>query len=119
MLVLSILLLIILYLITSYIGNHFEYKKVYWFFEFTHFLGGFLTAFFLSNFFQDIKTILIGVFFVGFLWELKEFITDKSERIKVFLAKHNIRQGPFTIPDTLLDLFLDVLGAFIFVKIFV
>jgi hypothetical protein len=119
MLVLSILSLLVLYLTTSYIGNHFEYKKVYWFFELAHFLGGFLTAFFLSIFFQDIRTILIGVFFIGFFWELEEFIVNKSEWIKSFMAKRNIRQGPFTIPDTLLDLFLDVLGAFIFIKLFV
>ena len=101
-----------------YASNNFEYKKAYWFFEFCHLFGGFLAAVFLSNFLTVPYIILSAAFLLGLIWEVCELIIDKSQKIKNFLLKFNIRQGPITLPDTLLDLFLDTLGALIWLKFF-
>lgn len=118
MLIFSIFALLALYITNTYIGSHFKEKKVYWFFELSHFLGGFLIALFLSNFSDDALNILYGVFLVGLFWEVYELTIDRSKKIRTFLSKFGIRQSLMTLPDTLLDLFLDMLGAFIFIKFF-
>jgi len=118
MTLLLLIFLVILYLSCVYVSNHFEYKKGYWFFEFSHLAAGFTIAAFLSNFLMATAQIIIGAAFVGLIWEAGEIIIDKSEQIKNFLNKLNIRQGPITFLDTILDLGLDVTGALIFVLIF-
>ncbi|GEM_PF-5810320 len=118
MLIFPIVSLIILYLACVYTSNNFEYKKAYWFFEFCHLAGGFLVAMFLSNFLKNNPAILLVTFLIGLIWEICELIIDRSTRIQNFLLKFNIRQEPVTLPDTLLDLLLDVAGALILVKIF-
>src|SRR3989344_6296224 len=118
MILLPIVFLAILYLSCVYINNHFEYKKAYWFFEFSHLAAGFLIALFLSNFLPNAISTVILTALVGLIWEIGEIIVDRSDRIKNMLAKLNIRQGPVTVSDTLLDLVLDTSGALILINFF-
>ena len=119
MIFLIFLALLLLYFSAVYVGCHYPYEKVYWFFEAYHFFGGFLVASFLYNFFQSGTAIVIATFIAGFLWEMWELAIDKSRRLKNFLLKLGFKQAPVTLPDTLLDLFLDTAGALVFVWIFV
>lgn len=114
---LALLVLIILCLFVVSLSKY--GNKLYWFFELAHFLGGFFMAMFLSNFFSSQLFILLGVFMVGLLWELWELIVNKSNKLQQFLIKHfSYYIDKITWPDTLLDLFLDILGALVFINIF-
>ena len=117
MMALSITGVILLYLTCVYIGNHSKYENAYWFFEFCHLACGFLVANFLSFFLATTTQIIMGTFIIGLLWEISEIIVDRSPSIKNRLAKMHIRPGPVTLPDTLLDLVLDIAGAAIFTKL--
>src|SRR3989338_2529130 len=116
MIILSISAIILIYFSALFVNNRFQYQKAYWFFEFCHFLGGFFTAFFLFNFSKNPAFIFAGVIAAGFMWEIWEFLIDKCQRIRNFLLKFHVAQGPLTISDTLLDLFLDAIGGLVFIK---
>jgi|SRR3989338_1986062 len=118
MIIFPIIILVFLYFSCIFISNKIEYKKAYWFFEFCHLTAGFLLAVFIFNFTANGLSILLGVFAVGILWEILEIAIDRFNRVKSFLLKFGIKQGPITLADTLLDLFLDIFGALIFLAIF-
>lgn len=113
MFLLFIFALTILYGINFYVGRKFSYNKVHWVFEVSHFIGGFLLAGLFSNFISSSFRIVAGVLIVGILWELWELFVDRQPRLR---KKFN--QGPITLPDTILDLVLDLTGAIIFILFF-
>ena len=72
-----------------------------------HFLGGFwlgLALIWLFSVkelsFKIIFKIILGVFFIGILWELFEISIDKT-----------ITQNPFNILDTISDMCFDLAGG--------
>jgi hypothetical protein len=76
----------------------------YWFFELEHFLGGFFVAMFLSNFTDSAVLIFIGLAAVTFLWEFAEYLIARFRKTAAPGWK-----------DTMLDIFLNFLGATIFI----
>ena len=89
-------------------------KKLYWFYEISHFLGGFLLAGLFINFFGG-GMALLAVLVIGTLWEVHEVVVSKNKKIKSFLEnKFKYHIIPPTFSDTGLDLFLDVLGASVY-----
>lgn len=111
MLEISIVGLAAIYLAARQVGSKYSYPKVHWVFEAAHFLAGFFLAMFFSNFLFHSWEIIVAVLTVGALWEIWELIAWNIPSLR----KRFIKEGTITIPDTLLDLFLDVLGAMAFV----
>jgi len=58
---------------------------------------------------------LLAVLVIGTLWEVHEVVVSKNKKIKSFLEnKFKYYIIPPTFSDTGLDLFLDVLGASVY-----
>ena len=76
-----------------------------------------MAALFLN--FLDRKMVLLIVLTVGVIWEIYELIITKNKKIKKYLEnKFRYYTIPSTFPDTLLDLFLDILGAAVYLYLF-
>lgn len=120
MLILSLTLLAVLFLLNVVVGLKLGFGlRHYWFFESLHFFGGAAVAFFLTNIFSDPFWILLGVLVVSALWELVELAVDKIPFTSTYLKrKFHLKTTAITPGDTLLDLFLDMLGAAVFVWLF-
>lgn len=110
-------ILFILYLINVYLGR---FKlRFYWFFELSHFIGGFLVAMLLSNFFSEVWLVILGTMTVGLLYEIWEIIIVKNSKISNFLErKFKYYVMGVTPADTLLDISLDFAGVILFVILF-
>lgn len=98
----------------AYVAGHstYPYKKVYWIFEASHFLAGAFVAMFLATFFTNPWQIVCLTIGIGFVWELVEYGFWISPWRRKFMFK-----GTMTLPDTLLDLALDALGAVAFIAL--
>lgn len=95
-----------------------------WFDMVLHFSGGFFMAMLMTDYLKDrlgsgniLKDILIvagATIFIGVVWEFAEFIANQIlvEPTKKYLGINAYFMGD--LPDTVLDLFLDMLGAFVF-----
>lgn len=120
MLILSLALLVFLFLLNVVVGLKLGFGlRHYWFFESLHFFGGAGVAFFLMNIFSAPLQVLIGVFVISALWELMELAVDKIPFTSTYLKrKFHLKTTAITFGDTLLDLFLDMLGAAVFVWLF-
>ena len=117
MLILSIIALAGLFLANIIFGMKFGFGfRHYWFFELEHFWGGFFVAMFLSNFVNSIIIIFVGLAVVTFLWELAEYLIARFRKSTDYMKKTFTQEN--LAPnwrDTLLDIFLNFLGAAIFV----
>jgi len=108
-----IIILVSINIILSHKG-----KKLYWLYETSHFVGGFLLAALFLNF-LDKKLILLAVLTIGILWEIYELIITKNKKIKKFLEnKFKYYITPFTFSDTVSDLLLGFLGAAFYLYLF-
>lgn len=100
---------IIFLAIINFLAIDFGWYYIYsWFDILMHFWGGF-TVFYLVNyiFYNKLSVlnkrnfiILLGVFIIGFSWEVYEYIV-----VNVWAGNN------FNLNDTLFDLFFDVLGG--------
>lgn len=109
----SLVVLVFINLTISYKGN-----KLYWMYESSHFLAGFLLAALLSSF-LDNKLVLLAVLTISLSWEIYELIVSRSKYLREFFeAKFKIYITPPTFLDTGLDLLLDVLGAVFYLYLF-
>ena len=109
----SIIILVFVNAILSYQG-----KKLYWLYEASHFVGGFLLAALFLNF-LDKKLVLLAVLTVGILWEIYELVINKNKNIKKYLKnKFKYYIIPSTFPDTIADLLLDIFGAAFYLYLF-
>lgn len=120
MLILSLTVLVVLFLLNVVVGMKLGFGlHHYWFFESLHFFGGAAVAFFLTNIFSAKLQILVGVLAISVLWEFMEFMVDKIPFTSAYLKrKFHLKSTAITPGDTLLDLFLDMLGAAVFVWLF-
>lgn len=110
--------LLIIILVSINVAFSYKGKKLYWLYELSHFIGGFLLAALFFNFF-DKKLVLSVVLIISILWETHELIVTKNKKIKKYLEnKFRYYITPPTWPDTLLDLLLDVLGAAFYLYLF-
>lgn len=114
-LIISIVALSALFLISTLISLKTEYKKSHWLFEVAHLFAGFFVAMFFSGFIGSPVFILLATLATGGMWEIFELIRSRNQKLDTFLSKLNIKQGEITLPDTLLDLFLDLAGAILFI----
>ena len=91
-------------------------RKHYWFFELLHFLGGFFVAMFFANFFSSRASILLGLTAVTLLWELMEYLIAKIPTLSRRFQK-TFRTGDtkYDLKDTILDVFLNFVGALLFI----
>lgn len=91
----------------------------YWFFESLHFLGGFFIAMFLSHFTHSAVLILVGLAIITFLWELAEDLIARFRKSADYIKRiFNIKDINPVWQDTVLDIFLNFLGAAIFIILF-
>ena len=110
---LAIVILVSLNITISHKG-----KKLYWLYEVSHFIGGFLLAALFLNF-LDKKSVLLTVLMFSILWEIYELIINRNEKTKKFLEKKfKYYITPSTFSDTALDLLLGVLGAMFYLYLF-
>ena len=75
----SIIILVFVNILLSYKGN-----KLYWFYEASHFAGGFILAALFINFW-DRKSVLLAILMMGILWEVYELVINKNKKIKKYL----------------------------------
>lgn len=118
MLILSLLILIFLFvfnIISMYYGFGFRH---YWFDETLHFLGGFFVAMFLSNFTNSWQMILLGLAGISFLWELTEYLLVKIKLLTKLFRKEFHTKPEYKLGDTVLDLFLNFVGAATFLLLY-
>ena len=117
MLIFSIIALAGLFVLNLLFGMKFKFGyKHYWFFELEHFLGGFFVAMFLSNFTNSVISIFIGLAVVTFLWELAEYLISRFRKSASYLKRSfHIKNVNPKWKDTTLDIFLNFLGAIIFI----
>ena len=112
----ALFLVIVLILINVTLSR--KGKKLYWFYEISHFLAGFVLAGLFVNFLGE-KSVLLAVLTVGIFWEVHEVVVSKNKKIKSFLEnKFKYYIIPPTFSDTGLDLFLDVFGAMVYLYLF-
>lgn len=92
-------------------------QDYYWFFEFSHFLMGFLIASFLFSSIHISNTKIVSVvLIVGILWEFWEYISYNFLSVSRFIKKHfNYFSEKQILWDTVLDLILDLSGALFFI----
>ncbi|MEK7076214.1 MAG: hypothetical protein AAB941_00925 [Patescibacteria group bacterium] len=110
---LSIIILVSINIILSHRG-----KKLYWLYEASHFVGGFILAALFLNF-LDKKPVLLTVLMFSILWEIYELIINRNEKAKKFLEKNfKYHITPSSFSDTALDLLLGVLGAMFYLYLF-
>lgn len=109
----SIIILVLINIALSHKG-----KKLYWVYEVSHFVGGFLLAVLFLNF-LDIKFVLLAVLVIGLVWETYELIINRNKRIKKLLEnKFRYHIIPPTFPDSVLGVLLNVLGAAFYLYLF-
>jgi len=117
MLIFSTIALIGLFLANILFGMKFGFGfRHYWFFELEHFWGGFFIAMFLSNFMSSSAAIFVGLATITFVWETTEYLIVRFRKIANYMKKTFKEKN--IIPsweDTLLDIFLNFLGATVFV----
>jgi len=96
------------------------YYTIWWLDIVLHFLGGFLVGLVFILFIQRSKTLSVSVWmlptfliaissfgvFIGLQWEFFEFLFDA-----LVLKKTNMLPAQLGIQDTMLDFFLDWIGA--------
>ncbi len=105
MFIFSIIALAGLFVLNLLFGMKLKFSyRHYWFFELEHFLGGFFVAMFLSNFVGSIIAIFSGLAIVTLVWEVTEYLIARFR--KSIAPKWK---------DTILDIFLNFLGAIIFI----
>jgi len=92
-------------------------KILYWFFELSHFLLGFLIASLIYvTFSTNNITIILGVILLSVLWEFWEYVATKFYGLNNFIKKlFNYYIDKQTFKDTSLDLILDLSGAVFFI----
>ncbi len=117
MLIFSIFGLAGLFTINILFGIYYGFgARHYWFFEVEHFLSGFFVAMFLSNFTNSAVLIFIGLAVVTFLWELAEYLIARFRKSEKYMKKtFHIKSVDPEWKDTVLDIFLNFLGAAIFI----
>ena len=105
MLIFSLFGLTGLFIINILFGMYYGFgTRHYWFFELEHFLGGFFVAMFLSIFLNSIIAIFVGLTVITVIWETTEYL----------IAQFNKKIIP-SWKDTLLDIFLNFIGATVFI----
>ncbi len=108
----------IVILVSINIALSYKEKKLYWVYEISHFVGGFILAILFLNF-LDKKLVLLAILMLSILWEIYEFTINKNKNIKKYLeSKFKYFIVPSTFSDTMLDLFLGVLGAVVYLYLF-
>ncbi len=118
-----ILILFFVIAVVHIIAGYFDWYDSIWYLDdLLHFSGGVWVALFFiyfafvknhifgdnTHFFTKLIIILGFVALVGVLWEFYEYLAD------VYLLKRhplNFAPNPLVLPDTLFDLFLDLLGS--------
>lgn len=113
--IISIISLAAVFLLSTLVSLNMNYKDGHWLFEVFHIFAGFFVAMFWSGFIESKALIIVAAVGVGLVWEGWEFIRSHSPKLNAFLSKLNFKQGTITLTDTLLDLFLDLVGAIIFI----
>ena len=100
-------LIFFIFIINSLAMKFYWYWTIWYFDMPMHFLGGFWLSLLLIWFFRIDKIsprlilkISLGVLLIGVSWEIFEF-----------WANNFIGQIPFSIPDTLSDIFFDLAGG--------
>ncbi len=109
MILFAFLALICIYLVNSRLSKYGQ--KYYWFFELSHFLAGLLIAIILSYYINSSLLILVIVFLVGILWEIIEYLFHRNSYLNYVLKKLGFNSDYPNLKDTILDIFLDLLGA--------
>jgi len=117
MFIFSIIVLVVLFLINILFGMKFGFGyRHYWFFELEHFLGGFFVAMFLSNFTSSVVFIFVSLAVITFLWELLEYLIARFRKSGNYMKKtFKVTNINPRWKDTTLDIFLNFLGAIIFI----
>lgn len=115
--IISIISLAAVFLLSTLVSLNMKYKDGHWLFEVFHLFAGFFVAMFWSGLIEPETIIVVATVAVGLLWEGWEFFRSRSPKLNAFLSKLNFKQGTITLTDTLLDLFLDIVGALIFILI--
>ena len=109
----SIIILVFVNILLSYKEN-----KLYWFYEASHFAGGFILAALFINFW-DRKSVLLAILMMGILWEVYELVINKNKKIKKYLEdRYKYYITPSTPLDTILDVLLAFLGAAFYLYLF-
>jgi len=105
-------IILVLFILQSFALYVDLYGMIWWFDNFMHFWGGFFLGYFIITLLAKYKPekitvdrkffikILIGVFIIGFAWEIYEYVVD------IFIAQN----GPDYI-DIATDLFFDTFGG--------
>ena len=117
MLIFSIFGLAGLFVINILFGMYYGFgARHYCFFEAEHFLGGFFVAMFLSNFTSSVVFIFSGLAVITFLWEFLEYLIARFRKsANYFKRSFHIKKVNPIWQDTTLDIFLNFLGAAIFI----
>lgn len=100
----------LLFIYSQLVDRRLPYKRAYWHFEVCHFLAGFFVAAGAAAVTPNSGAIFGVTMIVGILWEIWEFMLERPFLSRVF-DKMGWRHGPWTLPDTILDLILDAAGA--------
>ena len=96
--------------ILNYLANYFYwYSSIPYFDMIMHFLGGFwLVLIYVYLFYPKVPSIftivgiVLWVLLIGILWEVFE----------LYFVNY-VAENPFNLPDTISDLFFDLLGGFL------
>lgn len=107
-----------LYIGCQIAGKRWPPGNAYWFFQTSHLIAGFLVAAALTAYLHTVAALITGSLVIGVLWEVWEFIYDRSAAVKRLAARVGAHHGAFTWGDTFFDLFLDLAGAFFFIYLF-
>lgn len=116
-LTISFIALVVIFLASTLTSFKISYEKGYWLFEVFHLSAGFFVAMFFSSLFASERLIVLATLAIGVLWEVFELMRSRSRKLDTLLSRLKIKQGKITLPDTLLDLFLDLAGALLFISI--
>lgn len=85
--------------------------------EAEHAAGGFLVASLLSSLSFSTGRIVAGLAVATFFWELTEYSVVSSPYLsEIFKASIKVSEISFTLGDTLLDIFLNFFGAWLFLR---
>lgn len=119
MLILSLSILIFIFVLNVVVGMYHGFGfRHYWFDETMHFLGGFFVAMFLSSFTHSWQIIFLGLAGISFLWELAEYLLVRIKALSKLYEKEFHTKPEYKFGDTMLDLFLNFIGAMIFILYF-
>ena len=79
-------------------------------------MGGFFVAMFLSNFTSSVVFIFVSLAVITFLWELLEYLIARFRKSGNYMKKtFKVTNINPRWKDTTLDIFLNFLGAIIFI----